>query len=624
MKSGIGKIWNNYRELIEKHVNGVFWSFFFITPLMVIFMPEAIRFGLQNWMLYEYMVLRINMWILSYLFILMIECLMSLFIRRYAVIFAFMNVLSVGIGTANLNMLTYRSLPLTPADILLAKDAAAAVQNGFSIIIGKSSWILLVAILVLTLLLWPVRTGCGHYLSKLWKRFAAAAGIGVLMYLMLVFVFFNEPLMKAFGHTYSEMLHNNYYMNTYYTEFIKDIKRLFPSKPENYSADTMALIGEQISEYKREDLKEVDIIAIQVESWFAPDNYDVVYEDDLFENYHRLAGEGVTGLMVSPKYGGGTADIEYEVLTGFTSNDEQSVTTPFNINMHDNFPGLVRVLKLNGYGAFSIHSFNDTLYNRLNAYPMLGFDRSYFSYNFDNPEMRGTWISDQACIEKVIEVYEAETENYDHVFVYGLTMQNHIPVDRNKYTEDELISAKSGSLNEEDLLTMRHLGTTLREIDAAIGYLADYLRTVDRDVILVVWGDHQIDICKDEESGAIFQRTSFYDSYVEERDFLKLHTTPYLVWTNFSDEHAGESFGLLVPNMIMSSALEAYDVIMPTYWNYFVSGVGTYDGVTANYLIEDNKVLFEMSDEQKEEYHIRQLIQYDVVHGKNYIDNYLD
>ncbi|MBQ8995240.1 MAG: LTA synthase family protein [Oscillospiraceae bacterium] len=459
---------------------------------------------------------------------------------------------------------------------------------------------------------------------RLWIRLLLPILFVLAIFFMIHFLFYNENFMLSCGWIDKTNMSDSYYYNTFYTQFIIETEYFFPKKPTNYSEATMMQIADVISSYGNETDERVDIIAIQVESWQMLDQYDVQLSEDVFANYHRLANEGITGFMISPKYGGGTADIEYEAFTGFTSNDTESITTPFNINMHSNFPGLIRTLKSNGYGAFSVHSYTNYLYNRKNAYPMLGFDESYFSDSFVDPIMSGPWISEQSCIEKMIEVYEKEVPNHDHVFVYGLTMQNHTPCG-GRYPEEDLVGVTSPVLSDEDILTLRNYATILKDIDSSIGYLTDYLSTLDRKVILVVWGDHQTDAKETDESDAVLSHTPFYQTYDEEKDFYKLHTTPYLVWTNYDRSNDGTSLGYLAPNRILAQSLNAYNVLIPSYWHYFIGEEKSYKGVTANYLITfDDQILFEKSPAQLEEYSTRKLIQYDVIRGKQYLDPYLD
>ncbi|MBQ8995239.1 MAG: hypothetical protein IJ091_05445 [Oscillospiraceae bacterium] len=105
--------------------------FVLFIPFITVLIPEAIRFGLMNWMFYEYILIRSNMWIWSYLVFLLLF--LALFVLTGSLPFSsgFLLVLSLIFGVANLNTLTYRSMPFMPSDIYQAKDAAIAVNSGF-------------------------------------------------------------------------------------------------------------------------------------------------------------------------------------------------------------------------------------------------------------------------------------------------------------------------------------------------------------------------------------------------------------------------------------------------------------------------------------------------------------
>ena len=590
-----------------------------IIPSFCIAIPDFFRFGTLNSAFTEYIYLRLRFYLFVYPLFLLLFFFLFLLTKRIWVPTLLLPIVSVAFGIATYNKTFYRGMPLLPTDFALARDAFIAVKEGFSIIIPKG----LITIIGTTLFLMMI-----SFLPKMnTKAFSLNTrkilAILVLLSLLLSYIYFSAVLKSDIFlkniQTSSERFGDVYYRHGFFPSFFALVTLLSPTAPEDYSQDNLQSIGADITSYAVK-VDPVDIIVFQVESWQNVDNFDIQLNEDIFANYHLLAEEGISGLMVSPKFGGGTANIEYEVLTGFTSSDGLTAEIPFNTGLYEGFPSIVNYASSIGYRTIAVHAYTNELYNRTNAYRMLGFQQSYYSDSFIDPEYCGPWISDRECARKIIELYKDALPDGKPIFIHGLTMQNHIPIGDDRFSSAELIRLSSSTLSDPDQYVLRCFCTCLKWTDDSLKILTDYFRTIDRKVILVAYGDHQTSIYADESAGDVLQHTDFYKTYNEETDFIKLHGTPYLIWANFKSDNEGTSFGYCAPNALLLNALNAYDVARPAYWNYWGNTVSSYTSTTSNYLITDgNKILFSKNDMQKEEYHIRELIQYDIIHGKHYL-----
>lgn len=593
-----------------------------IVSSFAVVIPDLLKFGGLNAAALEYVTLRFQTYLYALpVFLLLYLAFLFLFLTPFVptalILFG-----SLVFGVGNYNMVFYRGTPLLPTDFSQVRDAAIAVREGFSVVWPGGFLPIVGASVLLTLI----------SLSFRFRRPSKKAGQWILFFAILALIalvssslYFSRVLMdvsklnKMGRRGGSVNIGDIYYMNGFFPEFFAQVGILMPKAPDGYTENRMREISDLIRSYDS-DGETVDIVIFQVESWQFVDNYDIQLEEDVFYNYHQLSKEGVSGLMVSPKYGGGTANIEYEVLTGFSSDDGSTTTTPFNNGLFTGFPGIVNYAASKGYDTIAVHAYTSELYNRPNAYHMLGFQSLYFSDSFTDPEMCGPWISDPACARKMIELYEEAAADGSPVLIHGLSMQNHLPMQDDRFSSSELVSLTSDTLTVPDQFVMRRFCTSLKWTDQALKVLTDYFRTVDRKVILLAYGDHQTSIYENEDLGDVLHHTDFYDTYDSKKDFLKLHGTPYIVWTNYASENAGSSFGLCSPNELLVSALSAYKIGCPAYWSYFANGVGSYRGVTSGYLItNDDRVVFTKTKDQQADYDIRMLIQYDTVFGKQYL-----
>ncbi|MEA5051535.1 MAG: LTA synthase family protein [Oscillospiraceae bacterium] len=605
----------------------LFYLFIFLAPGAAVLIPDVALYSLISPAFWRFCAASWRLFAVTYLLFLLIHAALTAAVRRVSVSAGILCLLSAAVGVANSSKLFYRGSPLLPGDIFALKDALIMVGKGFPAEISRSMAAIAAAVVLALVLIWPVRIPARlRGKTKKSRLLRSAAWVAVFVAAAVAYtglVVFNDDVTDALGYRRTDASSDRSCRNTVYLEFFKALKATLPKVPDGYTQQNMEELGEDIASHRQTGSSATpDIVVVLAESWARVDEYDVTYDCDLFENYERLGRQGVTGLSVSPLFGGGTADMEFELLTGFTSNDTQISSTAFVTYLYDGFPGIGNYLRRSGYRTVALHAYTSELYNRANAYPMLGFDKVCFSDTFSDPELSGDYISDKSCVEQIIRLYDEAAAGGDPVFIHALTMQNHVPILADRYDPTEVVGCTSDTYSDEDLLVLAQYGTLLKKTDEAIGELADYFSTLDRPVILVVMGDHQAPLGVKEagEDVDVLTRYGFYDTYDPATDFAEIHTTPYLVWTNYDRSLDGTTFGTLVPNRVLVDALGAYDVARPAYFDYIYSEYNAMNGATGNYVVDpDGKVSFEMTPEQQAEYEQRQLIQYDLIFGKKYL-----
>ncbi len=601
----------------------LFFLNLFLLPLFVTLVPDFItgNFG-------EMFPKALGVTLLSYLFFLFLHFALTMLTNSIAASSLALSVLSLAAGFSNRNKIVYRDEPVFLGDLYHLVGMGETIESGLSMKFGAAFFICLAVTAAIFILFLPVKQQINLSQEKKPLRTVlriAVAAVSVTAALLLVrFGFYSENLTSALGRRSEVSIVKEFGENGYWFGLISTTETLFPPRPAGYSKETMEAEAKAIEEYKRstQSARQADVIIVQIETLFALDNYGVTTDFDPFAPFDELKENGFYGNMVSPKYGGGTAYVEYEVLTGFSSGYSQAAACPYNAVIYDGFPGAPRFFSDNGYSTAAIHSYNSTFYNRVNAYPQMGFDKVYFDDSFVNPKMSGEWISDEECIKKTIEVYEQLSNSESGVFLHVVTMQNHSPVYPERYTPTLLAGTRSDSLTPKQTEAVAAYARAFEDSCDAVRMLADYLATVDRDVVLLVYGDHQASIYVEGSEHEILRETGYLDRYVDERDFKELHDTPYLVWANFPLD-TSRSFGDVPPNMLLVNALRACNVMRPAYFDYFGDMLEGMNGATANYLVEkDGSVSFgRLSEAQKTELLNKKLAEYDLVYGKKYLND---
>ncbi|UJF15518.1 LTA synthase family protein [Jeotgalibaca sp. MA1X17-3] len=233
--------------------------------------------------------------------------------------------------------------------------------------------------------------------------------------------------------------------------------------------------------------------------------------------FTRMLGEtSKSGKMLSQGYGGGTANIEFEALTGLSMEPfSPTITTPFTqfLPKESDFISVVSRLKKDGHVATAIHPFDTSMYKRRDNYANLGFDDFYYNdtMKYTDKIENNPYISDESAYQEVLYRME-KTEGYD--FVHLVTMQGHTPYD-GKYTTTPSME-QTGFSKEGPNQYLQDLVYS----DQAMEDFTQQLKKIEEPTVVVFWGDHWPNV--------------FGESALLNNGEEVLHHTPVLIFSNQS------------------------------------------------------------------------------------------
>ena len=255
------------------------------------------------------------------------------------------------------------------------------------------------------------------------------------------------------------------------------------------------------------------------ENNFRPNQEVMPYWDSLHENV-------VKGYLASSVYGGGTADSEWEFLTGNSLSLFPTGTIVYQQHMRKPTQSLSRVLRSQGYFTMATHPFAPSGWNRTKAWPLLGFQKTTFEEDYTSPNLkkyRG-FISDKSMYEYIIDQYEKRDQSKNW-FLFGVTMQNHggylVPIKNKNVRLDGYATSYPSA---EEYLTM------VKHSDDALKTLIDYFKKQDKKVVLVIFGDHQPGV---EQEFLEEMHGKSFDT-LEEQELKQ--QVPFLIWANYPIE----------------------------------------------------------------------------------------
>lgn len=521
-------------------------------------------------------------------------------------------VVTIGVlGFANYMKMSYRQEPIYPDDLKmiteigLLKDMTGTML--FTVILAAAGT-------VLGLFCWymfrSLKKGRRFQLIRLTTLLVA---IGLLGYISN----FNNPdnlLRKAYNKTalwipYSQKM--NYYNTGFIGGFLYNLKVEPMDEPEGYSKAKIKEITEKYQKLADEKNKAVEeespnIVFVMSESFSDPSRLNgVEVSGEPLADYYEVADQTHSGNMLSQNYGGGTANIEFEALTGFSmALFNAQLTTPYTmlVPKMDQLPSIVSALNAQSYQTTAIHPYNTSMYKREDVYQTLGFDQfiSERTMTYTDTIENNPYISDESAYKEVMTLLKEEKAPQ---FIHLVTMQTHMPYngkyDRLGYSAE--ISDGSGTLDLENYLQ------DISYSSAALKQFTEELKNLSRRTLVVFWGDHLPGIYSDtiqaKNDKQTLHETQFlmFDSKgkLEKQTTQDAITSPFYFAANLMEQTNQTTNGFYQLLLSLEQELPAFEREL-----YYQNGQWYKEA--------------QFNRSQQEIYDEYQLIQYDIVAGKQY------
>lgn len=415
-------------------------------------------------------------------------------------------------GVIDYILLCFRKTPFTANDFTLLADALRIIDeylNTFCIV----AIILLIILLIASLVYYWKKSPIDECVVLPIKVVAQLGTLFVLFNLMVVFGLKTGRLTEHFGNITTAF--SEYGFAYCFTNSIVDNGI---DKPVDYNIENFENIKE-IVENEKADEEFPNIIFLQLESFMNPYLLkNVTYSINPVPNFTRLYNLYPSGYLEVPSFGAGTANTEFEVMTGMNLDDFGTGEYPYKTVLKEQTcESVCYNLKSTGYSCHALHNNDGSFYNRYNVFANLGYDTFTSIEYMEECEFNPTgWAKDKELIPEIKKILNS-TDNQD--FIYAISVQGHgdYPV-----TTEELetpvyeIKSQNFPLEEEKTAYEYYLGQ-LKEMDDFIGELVDELENSKEKTILVLYGDH-------------LPGFSIEDEMLVSKDIYK---SQYIIWSNY-------------------------------------------------------------------------------------------
>lgn len=267
------------------------------------------------------------------------------------------------------------------------------------------------------------------------------------------------------------------------------------SKPDNYSKETIEAIQTEVLTAKQDTTVTADqapnIICVLLESFCDPDEIKFLnVNEDPIPTFHSLEQNYSTGYLTVPVVGAGTANTEFEILSGMAMQYFGTGEYPYKtILKKTDCESIASDLASIGYATHAVHNNGGNFYSRVNAFSMMGFDTftSKELMNIQEYTPNGSWATDDILVDETMKTLDATPDQPD--FTYTITVGTHGDYPKEPVIENPQYTV-SGLDDEATTNQWNYYVNQLHECDQ---FIADLIRAADargEDTIIVLFGDH--------------------------------------------------------------------------------------------------------------------------------------
>ncbi|MEE1087322.1 MAG: LTA synthase family protein [Schaedlerella sp.] len=477
------------------------------------------------------------------------------------------------LGIANGYLLLKRVTPFNAQDLKVLSDAITLTKNYFSTVELILLGILVAAVVVWIISMW--RRG-GQYQGKMHRLVALGAIVATVF--------------SWIGLTDLAIEHrvvSNYFGNIAFAYedygfpycFQASLFNTGISEPAGYNEENLNEITNNgalnVSETGRSEEELPNIIFVQLETFVDPTEIEwLQFSEDPIPNIRKWFDEYSNGYFKVPSVGAGTANTEYEVVTGMSMRFFGPGEYPYKTYAKKKtVESAASALQALGYGAEALHNNGGNFYSRALVYNNMGFDH-YTSKEFMNilQTTPNGWATDDILIPNIIDSLNT-TEGQD--FVLTISVQGHGEYPTEKVIENPKIIV-SGVEDEGERNAWEYYVNQVYEMDKFAGDLVAEMEKRGEPTVIVFYGDH----------------LPTMNLKAEDMKSKYLYNTNYVIWDNIGLE---EKDGNYAAYQIVAEVLDRLDIHAGTIFNYHQQRMDS-----KNYLAD------------------LELLQYDIMYGEQY------
>lgn len=451
-----------------------------------------------------------------------------LFFKRRLFYFTVVSIIWYALAITDYVLLLSRNTPLNASDFRIVKSAVGIIK----IYLNLFEQIMVLCLIIFAIFLLVVAFVKGKKSERNIHYSGCVAGVTVSITLAITMF-----VTSAVAATHFSDLPTAYKEYGFAFSFLSSVLDRGIDKPENYD-DEQALETFKTELDMQEDesadilsgvtTETPNIVFLQLESFFDPAYIEnLSFSEDPVPIFRSLKESCMSGRFTVPSIGAGTANTEFEVITGMDIDFFGVAEYPYLSVLQENTCESVAYnMKEYGYATHAMHNHTGSFYDRHIVFPNLGFD-TFTSVENMNPIVRNElgWAKDSMLVDEIYGLIQSTPGQSD--LVYAISVQAHGKYPTDKESFEEIYNKNhpahikvSGNEDDEQKYGFDYWINQIHDVDAFIGSLINKFKSFSEPTVIVMYGDHLPPF--DLESWRLREGN--------------LYQTDYVIWSNFDME----------------------------------------------------------------------------------------
>ncbi len=389
-------------------------------------------------------------------------------------------VVGIGFAAASERKMQMLDLPLLPWDFRFAADIDSFIAFlGFS----KTAFLLgaALAALMLGLLLWRGRRQllrqAGHVSALL------AAAITCVLWQQWVVVPDTPRFLSGQIHNIAWDLGADYTNYGPYYTFLVNLKYVSLPAPSRTTLAAARSLDARFPSATAPDAERPNVVVILSEAFTD-------LPKRIFGLPFTCLENAPVAQLVTPAWGGGTANLEFEFLAGYPQALFPKGAVPFQMYVKRPVPqGLAHVFRDAGYEATAIHNYARGFYSRPTAYEMLGFEHYLGLEDLHNPPTRGQYANDEVIYRTLLQQLRSPDDR-PH-FLHAVTMMAHLGYDwPGRYPINPSLPPRLPQNLKNHELALLQYASMIYDGEVMLCRFIESLKQASRRTLVLYFGDH--------------------------------------------------------------------------------------------------------------------------------------
>ncbi|MDP3504336.1 MAG: sulfatase-like hydrolase/transferase [Myxococcales bacterium] len=430
--------------------------------------------------------------------------------------------IGLGVGSVHATKTAYLGKPLFPWDVLFYRETLALLPQLVTwprLIAGLTAAALVASVIArarrTTQAALPLRTRLGVGAAAILGAVSLTTSLASLERIGVKNLFWAQP--------------ENYQRNGLALSLVFNVRSALVVKPAGYGPKAVKTLAASLPAVEADAGVQPTLLMLMSESFMDPTVLPQVnFLDDPVPNLHRLQRTARAGTLFSPVYGGGTANTEFEVLTGHSMRFLPLGSIPYQQYIRTPQPSLVRTVARLGYATEAVHPFHRWFWEREQVYEHLGFARFTSVEDMPGAFDQGPYPPDRLLTEHLLQALARA--NGRPAFIFGVSVEAHGPYDVQRVATPRIrFEAPLDPIARNQLSTWVE---AVHNADHELGVLVDALERQSTPVVFVFFGDHQPSLPRVLRQLGVLASERIDAMTRAERWWA--HQVPVVMWTNTS------------------------------------------------------------------------------------------